>query len=85
MQIVSQVPAVGEVIVGSLEEMQGKSFDRPVVVLAQTLGGMEDIPAGGPLDSCDHIRPTFMYYLVSGMVSLTIFGGAGACTTGQVL
>jgi alpha-glucan,water dikinase len=45
-QIVSQVPAVGEVIVGNLEDMQGTSFDRPVVVLAQTLGGMEDIPPG---------------------------------------
>jgi alpha-glucan,water dikinase len=45
--VISQVPAVGEVVVyDSLADIQGQSFDTPVVVLAQRLGGTEDIPQG---------------------------------------
>ncbi len=30
----------------SLGDIQGQAFDRPVIVLAERLGGMEDIPEG---------------------------------------
>ncbi|KAI8469254.1 MAG: glutathione synthetase ATP-binding domain-like protein [Monoraphidium minutum] len=48
-QVVSQasVPAAGEVVrYDSLADIQGATFDSPVVVLAERLGGNEDIPAG---------------------------------------
>lgn len=47
-QVVSQVPsATGEVVLlPNLLGVQGVAFDKPTVVLAQTLGGMEDIPDG---------------------------------------
>lgn len=47
-QVVSQVPnAIGEVVLlPNLLGVQGIAFDKPTVVLAQTLGGMEDIPDG---------------------------------------
>ena len=45
--MISQVAASGEVyVIDSLAEIQGKSFEFPMVVLAQRLGGTEDIPQG---------------------------------------
>ncbi|KAF8071284.1 R1 [Scenedesmus sp. PABB004] len=45
-QVVSQVPALGEVVVRSLEDVQGQAFASPLVLLSAGLGGMEDIPPG---------------------------------------
>jgi len=48
-QVVSQTPApvIGAVTrYDSLAEIQGVTFESPVVVLAERLGGNEDIPAG---------------------------------------
>eukprot|EP00882_Tetradesmus_deserticola_P000936 GHRQ01001016.1.p1 GENE.GHRQ01001016.1~~GHRQ01001016.1.p1 ORF type:complete len:749 (+),score=345.34 GHRQ01001016.1:55-2301(+) len=45
-QVISQVPALGEVVVGSLADIQGQAFSKPVVLICETLGGMEDIPPG---------------------------------------
>eukprot|EP00897_Mesotaenium_endlicherianum_P008242 jgi/Mesen1/7446/ME000389S06789 len=44
-QIVSQVEARGEVVViASLADIQGKSYASPTIVIANEVGGMEDIP-----------------------------------------
>ncbi|KAF6251712.1 glutathione synthetase ATP-binding domain-like protein [Scenedesmus sp. NREL 46B-D3] len=45
-QVISQVPALGEVVVGSLADIQGQAFSKPVVLICDKLGGMEDIPPG---------------------------------------
>lgn len=45
-QVISQVPAAGEVVVRELADMQGEVAAVPVVLLSQNLGGMEDIPQG---------------------------------------
>jgi hypothetical protein len=48
LQVVSQVEnATGKVVLlPDLLGVQGVAFDQPTVVLAQALGGMEDIPDG---------------------------------------
>ena len=43
-QVVSQAEAQGRVLVVALSDIQGKSFEQPTVVIAETVGGMEDIP-----------------------------------------
>uniref|UniRef100_A0A383WLS7 Uncharacterized protein n=1 Tax=Tetradesmus obliquus TaxID=3088 RepID=A0A383WLS7_TETOB len=45
-QVISQVPALGEVTVQSLADIQGQAFDKPLVLICEKLGGMEDIPPG---------------------------------------
>lgn len=46
-QVVSQESALGVVLeVASLAEVQGSSFAQPTVILADAVGGMEDIPEG---------------------------------------
>lgn len=39
LQVISQLPAAGEVLVRELSDMQGEVFNAPVVVLSQNLGG----------------------------------------------
>jgi hypothetical protein len=41
VQVISQVPALGEVTVGSLADIQGQAFSKPVVLICDKLGGME--------------------------------------------
>jgi hypothetical protein len=41
LQVISQVPALGEVTVGSLADIQGQAFSKPVVLICDKLGGME--------------------------------------------
>lgn len=44
-QIVSQVPASGKVLcISSLADVQGVEYEEPVVLIADKVGGMEDIP-----------------------------------------
>jgi hypothetical protein len=45
-QVVSQAEAAGKVLVASLAEIQGSTFDSPVVLVAEKLDGTEDIPVG---------------------------------------
>jgi hypothetical protein len=39
LQVISQVPAAGEVVVRELADMQGEVAAVPVVLLSQNLGG----------------------------------------------
>ncbi len=44
-QVVSQAEARGKVLVQpSLADIQGKQFDEATVIIAEQVGGMEDIP-----------------------------------------
>lgn len=50
MQVISQVPAAGEVVVRELADMQGEVCNTPVVLLSQNLGGKQYIGVGhGPV------------------------------------
>lgn len=40
----SQAEAQGQVKVVALSEVQGERFEEPTVIIAETVGGMEDIP-----------------------------------------
>ncbi len=64
----SQVPgAAGEVLLlPGLAGVQGCAFETPTVVLAQSLGGMEDIPHGE----------------AAGVCGATIVGWGGVCVGG---
>lgn len=55
-QVISQVPAAGEVLVRELSDMQGEAFSVPTVVLAQHLGGEEAFLWGGSSgrEGCNH-------------------------------
>eukprot|EP00798_Chlamydomonas_sp_ICE-L_P020028 gene20028-26744_t len=45
-QIVSQAPAVGTIkLIADLSEIQGEEFGAPTILIAEKVGGMEDIPA----------------------------------------
>ncbi len=45
MQVVSQAPAAGQVLVlPSLADVQGSHYDQPHILIAERVGGMEDIP-----------------------------------------
>ena len=44
MQVVSQAEAQGRIKVVALSEVQGKHFEEPTVLIAEAVGGMEDIP-----------------------------------------
>ena len=47
LQVTSLAPATGQVMLcPSLAEVQGSTFDTPVVLLSQGLSGIEDIPPG---------------------------------------
>ena len=46
--MVSQAEAQGRVKVAALSEVQGKHFEEPTVLIAEAVGGMEDIP----VESC---------------------------------
>ena len=47
LQVTSLAPAAGQVMLcPSLAEVQGSTFDTPVVLLSQGLSGIEDIPPG---------------------------------------
>jgi hypothetical protein len=47
--VVSQGEARGRVLVlPSLAEIQGKRFDEETIVIAEQVGGMEDIPVSHP-------------------------------------
>jgi hypothetical protein len=45
-QVISQTPATGEVMIADLADLQGQSFSKSTVIMAKSLGGMEDIPPG---------------------------------------
>ena len=48
-QVVSQAPAAGRVaVVQSLADIQGQVFQAQTVVVAGSVGGMEDIPVRPP-------------------------------------
>lgn len=54
-QVVSQpsAPVTGAVTrYDSLADIQGMTFESPVVILAERLGGNEDIPAGVVAGAC---------------------------------
>ena len=51
-QVVSQAEAQGRVKVVALSEVQGKHFEEPTVVIAEAVGGMEDIPVQSVRASC---------------------------------
>lgn len=45
LQVVSQAPAVGTLqVIASLADVQGQDFAEPVILIAEEVGGMEDIP-----------------------------------------
>ncbi len=45
-QIVSQAPATGTVrVIADLADIQGQEFSSPTILIAEKVGGMEDIPA----------------------------------------
>lgn len=48
VQVVSQAEAQGRVEVVALSEIQGKHFEEPTIVIAENVGGMEDIPVTCP-------------------------------------
>ena len=55
MQVVSQAEAQGRVEVVALSEIQGKHFEELTIVIAENVGGMEDIPVTClPENSHDH-------------------------------
>ncbi len=44
VQVVSQAPAAGQVLVlPSLADVQGSHYDQPHILIAERVGGMEDI------------------------------------------
>jgi alpha-glucan,water dikinase len=47
LQVISQMPAQGRVVsVADMAAVQGKRYREPVILLADHMGGMEDIPPG---------------------------------------
>ena len=45
MQVASQAEASGKLVLQpSLADIQGQKFDAPTIILANQVGGMEDIP-----------------------------------------
>lgn len=51
LQVISQVPALGEVTVQSLADIQGQAFDKPLVLICEKLGGMEVSGSSGGSNS----------------------------------
>ncbi len=54
-QIVSQADASGEIVVKSLASVQGKSFDKPTVLITEEVGGMEDIPVSSARNAASEV------------------------------
>lgn len=88
-QVVSQAAARGEVVVvGELSEVQGKRFSRPTVLLAERVGGEEDIPVGvqavltrSATDVLSHIA---IRARCQGVLLATCFDGATWGAVGQL-
>lgn len=51
-QVVSQAEAQGRVKVAALSEVQGRRFEEPTVLIAEAVGGMEDIPVQSCKEQC---------------------------------
>ena len=77
MQVVSQADAQGRVRVVALSEIQGQRFEQPAIVIAETVGGMEDIPVYLLADTCDiHSTckiPCWIGTLSTGLLPSTVW------------
>jgi hypothetical protein len=68
------VPALGEVTVGSLADIQGQAFDKPVVLICDKLGGME-VRSSRELQ----LLRVCIVLLVGGIPAINICKGAFGC------
>lgn len=70
-------PAVGVLLpVASLEEVQGRIFTRPTLLLAERMGGNEDIPQNVQVRARREVRGLSERRERTGVCSRGVCGGA---------